>query len=247
MKRIHVPGVNARYWVAITLASVVGTNLGDLYAHESGLGLLGGLCLLAALGAATFLVERRDDRVHEAYYWLAILIIRTGATNIADHLAFRVRIPPVTLAVGLVMLLAALVWRMRRVAARARTEASDGLPDTDAAYWAAMLTAGVLGTVLGDDFSRLVGQGTASISLGVLLGLVLLLTRGAAVPLGAYWGTVAVARTAGTAVGDWLAENRLLSLGLPLSTMLTGFAFLAVLLWRGQRVAGPVGDRAVTR
>jgi len=39
MKAIHVPRINARYWYAITLASVFGTNLGDSYSHDSGLGI----------------------------------------------------------------------------------------------------------------------------------------------------------------------------------------------------------------
>ena len=37
MKYVHTPLLDARYWTAITLASVFGTNPGDFYAHESGL------------------------------------------------------------------------------------------------------------------------------------------------------------------------------------------------------------------
>ena len=232
MKLIHVPEIDARYWLAITLASICGTNLGDLYAHESGLGLFGGLCLLAVLAGLVFAIERRDDRAHEAHYWLVILIIRTGATNIAD--ALRHTVPGLPLAVGLVILMAALAWRTHILIRRKGGE-SVGLPETDALYWAAMLTAGVLGTVLGDDCSHLIGQGAASLGLGVILCLVLTVRRGAAASAGAYWATVAVARTAGTAMGDWLAENRLLNIGLPLSTLISGVAFVTVLVaWRGR-------------
>ena len=232
MKSIHVPQVNGRYWLAILLASVFGTNMGDLYAHESGLGIGLGLLLLAMLAALAFLGERRDGRAHAAWYWLVIIIIRTGATNIADWLAFRARIPPLALGLGLILLLAALAWRTHRVV---QADADRRLPETDAVYWAAMLTAGVLGTVLGDDASHVVGEGPASIGLGLLLGLVLLVTRGEVRSVIAYWGTVAVARTAGTSIGDWLAENRIINIGLPLSTLLTGIAFIAVLLlWRSR-------------
>lgn len=234
MKPIHVPKVNGRYWLAILLASVFGTNMGDLYAHESGLGIGLGVLLLAGLAALAFVGERRDGRAHEAWYWLVIIIIRTGATNIADWLAFRVHIPPVALGLGLILLLAALAWRTHRVA-RAGPDAGGRLPATDAVYWAAMLTAGVLGTVLGDDASHAVGEGPAAIGLGLLLGLVLLVIRGEVRSVFAYWGTVAVARTAGTSIGDWLAENRILNIGLPFSTLLTGIAFVAVLLlWRSR-------------
>ena len=54
--------------------------------------------------------------------------------------------------------------------------------------------------------------------------------------LAGYWLTVAVARTTGTAIGDWLAESPIVNLGLPLATMLTGAALAAVLvLWPGGR------------
>ena len=241
MKTIHVPKVNGRYWLAILLASVFGTNMGDLYAHESGLGIGMGLVLLTVLAALAFVGERRDGRAHEVWYWLVIIIIRTGATNIADYLAFRVRAPPVALGLGLVLLLAVLAWRTHR-AIRTGPDADRRLPVTDEVYWAAMLTAGVLGTVLGDDASHKVGEGPASIGLGLLLGVGLLVTGGEVRSIFAYWGTVAVARTAGTAIGDWLAENRIFDIGLPLSTLLTGTAFVAVLLlWQSRPHAGPVG------
>jgi uncharacterized membrane-anchored protein len=54
--------------------------------------------------------------------------------------------------------------------------------------------------------------------------------------LAGYWFTVAVARTTGTAIGDWLAESPIPNLGLPLATMITGAALAAVLiLWPGGR------------
>ncbi|MBV8379363.1 MAG: hypothetical protein JO369_01185 [Paucibacter sp.] len=236
MKLIHVPKVDSRYWAAITLASVFGTNLGDFYAHESGLGVGWGLLLLAAVVVAALLAERIDTLAHQLYYWLAIIIIRTGATNIADYLAFRVRIPGLALTLGLAALIAVFGWR----SARAAGQRPGGLPDTGASYWLAMLAAGVFGTVLGDICSHAIGQGASALILGVLLALALLLRRQGVLAMAtAYWGTVAVARTAGTAMGDWLAENKLLNIGLPLSTLLTGAAFVAVLLlWRSRPSTG---------
>lgn len=48
MKLIHVSQVDAHYWLAILLTSVFGTNMGDLYAHDSGLASAGGCCSLRA-------------------------------------------------------------------------------------------------------------------------------------------------------------------------------------------------------
>ncbi len=239
MQTRHVPRIDLRYWFGITFASIFGTNLGDFYAHESGLGLGLGLLLLIALFAITYLIEARDIAVREIYYWLAIIIIRTGATNIADYLAFRVRIPGLLLVCELAAIIAVLAWQTSTQRALAEPGSGAGaLARTRLAYWGAMLGAGVFGTVLGDICSHRFGQGPASIGLGVLLVSLVAVTRSRiAISVLAYWCVVALARTAGTCIGDWLAENRTLHIGLPLSTMLTGGAFAAILtFWRNTRI-----------
>lgn len=234
MKSIHNPLVDVRYWTAITLASVFGTNLGDLYAHESGLGIGKGLAVLAALAAIAFIVERFDGLRHEAYYWLVIILIRTGATNIADYLAFRVRIPALALTLGLIALLCLFGWQTHRSALA--SESTRSLPKTDWAYWLAMLSAGVFGTVLGDICQHAFGSGVAVIGLSAILLAVLFAGhRRAAEVIALYWTTVAVARTAGTAIGDWLAENKIIDIGLPKATLMTGLLFVAILVfWRSR-------------
>jgi uncharacterized membrane-anchored protein len=233
MQTRHVPKIDRRYWVGILFASIFGTNSGDLYAHESGLGLGPGLAGLAGLFAAVYLIERKDGARHEVWYWLAIVIIRTGATNIADFLAFRVRIPALLLAAGLAAVIALLAWG---ASAQARADDRDrpALGATNLIWWAAMLGAGVFGTAVGDDCSHLVGQGPASVGLLVMLAALLaVLGSRAATRVAPYWCAVALARTAGTCVGDWFAEGKSLHVGLPLSTLLTGTMFVAILaFWR---------------
>lgn len=228
-----MPGVDERYWLAITLASIFGTNLGDFYAHESGLGIVVGVALLAAIAAIVFAIERRDGRPREVYYWLVIIVIRTGATNVADYLSHGGRVPAVALALALTGTLILLAWWSTRVRSASGPSSAAGLPDTGVTYWLAMLTAGVFGTVVGDDCSHLFGQGIASIGLACVLAIVLLVWKlNAVTSLAFYWLIVAIARTTGTAVGDWLAENKFIGLGLPLSTLVTGLAFIAVIaLW----------------
>jgi uncharacterized membrane-anchored protein len=247
MQRIHMPTVNARYWLAITLASIFGTNMGDLYAHDSGLGIIGGIPVLMAIAAVVFLLERADKKTHEIYYWLVIVIIRTGATNIADYMAGRryLHINAVGLSVALALVLAALAWRATKTSTAAAAPGTAALPNTDATYWVAMLVAGVFGTAFGDVCSHWVGQGTASIGLGLILAAVLLTrSRLALGTIAFYWLTVAVARSAGTAIGDWIAEDKALNIGLPLSTLLTGLAFVGVLVfWRSRTSTPQVATR----
>jgi uncharacterized membrane-anchored protein len=240
MQLRHLPTIDARYWTAILFASLFGTNLGDLYAHDSGLGLGLGLLVLLGLFVATYAVELRDRRSHEAYYWLAIIIIRTGATNIADVLAFRVRIPQLVLSLALAALVAALAWR--RSPMQGGLDGSAGRKHIRLAYWGAMLGAGVFGTVVGDVCSHAFGQGPSALVLIALLAgaLGLLRDRASATAL-SYWSVLMLARTAGTCAGDWLAETKLLHLGLPLSTLLTGAGFTAILIfWRTRRRTPPV-------
>jgi uncharacterized membrane-anchored protein len=232
VKQIHVPTVNARYWTGIALASAFGTNLGDFYAHKSGLGLGPGLLVLAVLGGICFFAERRDASRHEAWYWLVIILIRTGATNIADYLAYRLTIPPAALAAGLCVLVVGLAWSTHYSTPRSDGGSDRGLPDSNAAYWLAMLAAGVLGTVVGDDCSDLFGQGPATVGLLVILLIAVVVAKNAPFR-SAYWAVAAVAMAAGTAAGDFLAESGRLNLGLPLATLLTGLACALVLFaWR---------------
>jgi len=232
MKLIHTPRVSTRYWTAIALASVFGTNLGDFYAHESGLGIVKGLSVLALIAGFTFVIERFDEHRHELYYWAVILIIRTGATNIADYLAYGARIPRLLLTVSLAGLIALFGWASYRTMRSSIT--SFTLNGTNASYWLAMLSAGVFGTVLGDICEDRFGEGISAIALTAILGIVLVMGfRRATQFIAVYWTVVAVARTAGTAIGDWIAENQILHVGLSVSTLLSAIAFVGVVLfWR---------------
>ena len=100
-----------------------------------------------------------------------------------------------------------------------------------------MLAAGVFGTVGGDIASHTLGGGTASLALVSLLAGVMIWSYGRASSIIAiYWLTIAVARTAGIAIGDWMAESQMLGLGLQLATVLTTATFIGmVFIWHPPR------------
>src|SRR5260370_30323454 len=105
----HLPALGRRFWVALCLASIFGANMGDFFAHDLGLGHVRGLPFLAAAFAAVLVAERFDRLAHESYYWLAIIIVRTAATNLADFMAGDMRLPRLLVMAGLTALLPVVV------------------------------------------------------------------------------------------------------------------------------------------
>lgn len=235
MQRIHLPTLGARYWAALCLASIFGANMGDFFARNLGLGHVKGLPFLALALALVLVRERFDRSVHQIYYWTAIIIVRTGATNFADFACGDMKLPRLLVIGGLtaslvVSLLASwqFAWRWKS------TEAPDNVLRADLGYWISMFIAGTLGTVIGDYCSHdlHLADGGASLLLVPILALLFINTRNGLVrSLPYYWLTIVMVRAAGTAVGDFVAGRTML--GLPLGTLVTGTLFVALLiLWK---------------
>jgi len=249
MKREHNPVINLRYWVLISLVSIFGTNTGDLAVrwykqfatvlNLSWLELrhLGPLPVLVLFFVLLWRLEKKDKSKIELYFWLAIIIIRTAATNIADalvddlHLGFL--ISSTIFTVGLLCL--ALLWQKNRP----KPIALNFVPETTGTYWLMMLMAGVLGTVLGDYLAHSYGLANSALVLSLLMvGLVLAGYRGFLVLTPLYWLGIVLARIAGTAAGDWLAksaEKGGSGLDLPTATLISGVIFVLVAVyWKSE-------------
>ena len=236
MQQKHLPTLGARYWAALCLASIFGANMGDFFARNLGLGHVDGLPFLALALAVVVIGERFDRSVHQVYYWTAIIIVRTGATNFADFACGDMKLPRLSVIVGLIALLAGalfaswqLVWRRQSD----KSNAPDAVLRADLGYWISMFIAGSLGTVIGDYSSHdlHLGDGGASLLLAPIVVLLFAIARnGLLRSLPYYWVTIVAVRAAGTAVGDFIASRNML--GLPLSTLVTGVMFVALLaLW----------------
>ena len=242
----HLPALGPRFWTALCLASIFGANMGDFFAHDLGLGHVKGLPFLAVAFAVVLIAERFDRLAHEAWYWIAIVIVRTAATNLADFMCGDMKLSRPLVMAGLVILLAVVVtvawlaWRSQKQTASDRPL----VLRADTAYWVSMLVAGTLGTVMGDYFSHnlRLGDGVGSLVLSaVLAGFFVVGMRGLIWALPFYWATVVMVRAAGTCVGDFLAQRSML--GLALSTAVTGVVFVAMLLaWRGTRPQAAPAD-----
>ena len=231
MQAIHVPKLAPAYWTIISVASVFGANLGDFVSHNLHGGHWRGLAPLLVVLLGILWAERRSRRPTELFYWLAIVTVRTAATNLADLFTHDVLLPYGWAVAGLASLLAALVAATSR-----RSVPAPGLPATDGAYWLGMLLAGTLGTAIGDGTADALGLGVVagSAALGLLTAALFgLRAQASTATIASYWVTIVAVRAAGTTLGDLCAHTA----GLEWSTLGTGLAFAAATLALSRRTA----------
>jgi uncharacterized membrane-anchored protein len=239
MKPIHLPALGPRYWAALCIASIFGANMGDFFAHNLGLGHIAGLPFLAAAFAAALAAERFDEWRHQAYYWFAIIVVRTAATNFADFTAGDLKLSRPAVMAVLAALLIVAIWAGRSFSRRQIADRKNDVLRADLGYWLCMFLAGTLGTVIGDFCShnlKLDDGGAALVLSPVVCGLFSVGRNGRLLSPPAFWITVVAIRAAGTAIGDYLAGRDML--GLPLSTAVTGIVFVGLLaFWRDRTPA----------
>ena len=248
MKIKNLPTIDNGYWAAIVAASMCGANSGDLAAGPLGLGHTTGLIPMALIFLAIVFAEKMSNFTTVAFYWCAIIVLRTMATNIADFMGHDLKMSYPAMEVGLTVFIAAML-----MVDRARgTEASGiigrdgvwrGLPATDWSYWITMLAAGTLGTVFGDwlaekdnlDFGPYM---SSLICVPIFLGALFLATTVGKMTKPWYWLAVVACRTLGTDLGDasvsflrTLTPTR--PMGLWASTALTGLLLAAIVyFWK---------------
>lgn len=243
----NLPTIDARYWTAILAASMCGANTGDFASRILGLGHTRGLLPLALVFLAIVWAERRSKVTTEAYYWLAIIVLRTGATNLADLMTHDLKLG-YFLCMGFLaaLIVVMLLIDKARGVEPAGVAGPDGLwrslPATDASYWVTMLAAGTLGTAAGDWVADEAGLGTgfgSVVLVAILIAVWFVSNHYGKMTKPWYWLTIVAARTAGTTLGDYLAGRGGLNLGLVVSTICTSLLLAGILiLWR---------DRGTTR
>lgn len=220
-----VPKLSPLYWATLCSASVFGTNTGDIISHNLGLGDDKGLPVLAAAFAAIMIAERWAPVGGALYYWLAVIVLRTAATNLADLATLQLELDYEWVVAMLAVLLAVIVLAGRLVSPRSGERAA-----ADGPYWAAMLAAATLGTALGDFGSHTLTLRLCAIVSVTALAIALFLARRTTSTSSLYWVTIVTARMAGTNVGDLMAFRKGLNLGLVTSTLVTGGVFFGWVL-----------------
>jgi uncharacterized membrane-anchored protein len=167
-----------------------------------------GILPLTALFLAIAWGERLLDWTTVAFYWLAIIVLRTMATNIADFATHDMKLSYPVFVLLVIAFMGAMIWsdRFRTGTKEQQTIASDvRLPTTDWSYWIVMLGAGVLGTALGDWLAD-AGLGVywaSLIGMSFFFGAVWAAYRFGLTKYW-YWIAIATCRTWGTDIGDML-------------------------------------------
>jgi len=250
MRGANIPPVDARYWSAITLASIFGCNLGDCLSFYVHWNHWIGLAPLATIFTALLIGERRSTRATQAWYWTVVIVLRAAATNLADLATHTFEWPFLRVIFGLIVFQILVVWPVLPRPVLPEGDQS-GRPTTTGWYWLSLLTAGTLGTAIGDWSAEALhlGTGYATLVLGAIFAVVLAMgNQSRWTTKLAYWSAIVAVRAAGTTAGDWLAFredpglSNGLKLGLLLSTALTCAFFLGVLFfWRP-----PAGSQQLT-
>lgn len=234
--RVMALGTSVDFWIAMLAASALGTNFGDLWTGHLGISGPVAFTMLVVVCAGSIWADRVVGMATEIAYWVAIVMLRAAATNIADLLTEQLSFNALPLSVGLAIL--TLLAGKRTLPAL--TGAAKASPTIDGRYWTAMFIGGVFGTVAGDFVSHSLGLMMSAVILTTFLaGVTVVRERLFAASMVSYWSVVLAERAAGTPIGDGLASRHGAALGLPLATCCSATVFAAALSWRARR--GVVG------
>jgi uncharacterized membrane-anchored protein len=236
------PDVSPRYWAAIMIASIFGTNLGDIIPDILKLAPGEGLIVLGVMFAIMVFVERATAKGSEAFYWIDILLVRAAATNIADYSIDHAHLTYFDVVTALAIIFIGILMLRHR----SRLKRTKGTLQTDGLYWLTMLVAGTLGTAtadaIGHSFNSVRIGVPISASIATLALLLILIARTRFMKTGAtsYWVAVAAIRWWGTNVGDIsafflsLVPSAVIT-GLALSTLLSASAIISSVAARSGR------------
>ena len=226
----RVPDVTPDFWLIKLMAVTMGETAADFLAVNLGLGLGATTVLMTSVLVAAMIWQFRQKAYVPVVYWIAVVLISVVGTLITDNMTDALGIPLIDSTIGFTLALAATFALWFTV------ESTLSIHEVftfrrEAFYWLAILFTFALGTAVGDLISEAFGVGFAG--TGVLFGLII-----ASLALGyfafgldgiwAFWLCYIFTRPLGAAFGDFLAQPAEFG-GLGLGTIVTSFAFLAII------------------
>jgi uncharacterized membrane-anchored protein len=231
-----VPAVGPRYWTSIVVASLCGANIGDAASDGFGLSGTAGFAMFAVAFATIVSINQRSRGGHESLFWIAIIIVRAAATNIADLAIGHFHLSYLTTTAGLTGLLMVVL----AIISASSAEAVGRVSRTGFGYWTAMLIAGTLGTVLGDGIGRAISPVTVGVPVSACIAAATValvfayraINGVTAAETPSYWAAIVAIRALGTNLADIAAYL----LSLPFSIALSGLLLTGILTaWQNPR------------
>jgi len=227
----NVPEVTLYFWIIKVLCTTVGETASDYLNGTLNFGLTQTTFITASLLVATLVAQFRLSKYVPSVYWLAVVLISVGGTQITDNLVdnFGVSLVTTTIVFSVVLAGVFAIWF-----ASERTLSIHTIHTTrrEAFYWAAILFTFALGTAAGDLAAE-------RINLGYWLSAVMFAAMIAAVtvahlrfrlsPVLAFWIAYVLTRPLGASLGDYLSQHRING-GLGLGTTITSVLFLGAIL-----------------
>jgi uncharacterized membrane-anchored protein len=240
MQLKSAPAVEARYWTAMLVASMCGTNFGDIFSDVLHFNLLEGLLTLAAMFVAAAFIDRSHTRGFEAIYWVLVLAVRGAATLVADFSIKELNLSYLqAILIFAAMWVALVVWYRRAVQPPIVVIRPTGQ------YWVTMFAAGILGTLVGDGVGHSFGPLSTGYPIAAVLATVALIftrvtwSRLFARSVIGYWLAIVLVRWWGTNWGDICAFLSSLQISLVGTAAVLG---LILGLWRPSRVVDSTSD-----
>jgi uncharacterized membrane-anchored protein len=191
-----------------------------------GIGTTDTTIIMASLLVAAIIVQLRKRRYVPWIYWLTVVLVSIVGTQITDIL--EISLYTSTAAFTAVLATTFAIWY-----AVERTLSIHTIVTTRRAlfYWIAILFTFALGTAAGDLATEALSLGftIGVVAFGALIGLITwAYYRGANAVL-TFWLAYILTRPLGASFGDLLSQSQVYG-GLGLGTIMTGLAYLAIIV-----------------
>lgn len=235
---IHLPKINAKYWLLMIIATTIGEIVGNLISRNLGLGYsFGALLLISAfiIALITAVFIRTENHI---YYWILIILGNIAGTNCADFITIEpLQLGTVygSLLVMGVLIALLVLWHI----ITPKSSIEKGLSTTaEYLYWFAILTSSTFGTTFGDYLSNdtILGSSGGTVLLVILLALVsLLLFYNRISNELFYWLAIVIIHPVGATSGNYISKSEGLNFGNIWTSIVLLTVFTLIFLNRKQQ------------
>jgi len=230
---IHIPKLNANYWLLMILATTLGEILGNLISRNLGLGYEVGSILLVGLFVSAISIIAFYRKESPFVYWLLITLGNIAGTDCADFIT----IEPLkfgtlwgSLFVGAVLVAIMVVWKIISPSFSIK-EGLNG--KTFFLYWFAILTSSTFGTTFGDLLSNdtQLGSSGGTLLLAVVLGVTFWLHKYTNISKGLlYWFALVAVHPIGATIGNYISKPEGFNFGNIWTSVVLGFVFVFIFI-----------------